>query len=58
MSGGELLKLRLLDTRLLDTFWPFRAVFTFLDNWSNPVDHQRLTGFDQLSKKVTTGRHC
>jgi hypothetical protein len=32
MSGGELLKLRLLDTQ--------------------------LTGFEQLSKKVTTGRQC
>jgi hypothetical protein len=46
MNGGELLELQLLNTQLVDNFWPFRAVFTFLDN---PLDHQRLTGFDQLS---------
>ena len=38
LSGVQLLELQLLDMRLVDTFWPFQAVFTFLDNWSNPVD--------------------
>jgi hypothetical protein len=29
-SGGELLELLLLETQLVNTFWPIRAVFTFL----------------------------
>jgi hypothetical protein len=35
LSGGELLKLGLLDTRLIDTFWPIQPVFTFFDNCLN-----------------------
>jgi hypothetical protein len=30
MSGGELFELRLLDTQLVNTFWPIQAVITFL----------------------------
>ncbi len=37
-SGGELLELRLLNTWLVDTFWPFGAVFTYSDNCSNHQD--------------------
>jgi hypothetical protein len=36
-SGGELLELRLLNTQLVDTFWPFRAVFTFFYNCSSII---------------------
>jgi hypothetical protein len=37
-SGGELLELRLLDTQLVDTFWPIQPVFTFIDKCWNPVN--------------------
>ncbi len=60
-SGGELLEIRLLDNQLVNTFWPFQAVFTFLStarirlifgvNWIRAVDKkwQMVDTVEQLT---------
>ena len=53
-SGGELLELLLLDMRLVNTSWPIRPVFTFIDNCSNLVN----PACRAVVKKGKTGRQC
>ena len=55
MSGYQLLEIGLLNNQLVNTFAENQLIDTKFINCSNPVN-PGLTGFEQLTKKVTTGQ--
>jgi hypothetical protein len=53
-----LLKLRLLDTQLVDTFWPIQPVLTFIDNCWNLVNPAYQAVVKKSENWLTVLRSC